>query len=88
MYLKAVKINSNPVIPDDYPFSLPVIKNLFHSDQPMTFSQPITFLAGENGSGKSTLLEGIALALGMNPEGEPRISIFRLMIPIRNFIST
>lgn len=69
MYLKAVKINSNQAVLEDYPFSLPIIKNLLHSNQPLPFSQPITFLAGENGSGKSTLLEGIALALGMNPEG-------------------
>ncbi|MEQ7216311.1 AAA family ATPase [Enterococcus asini] len=69
MYLKAVKINSNQAVLEDYPFSLPIIKNLLHSNHPLPFSQPITFLAGENGSGKSTLLEGIALALGMNPEG-------------------
>ena len=72
MYLKAVKINSNQVVLEDYPFSLPIIKNLLHSNQPLPFSQPITFLAGENGSGKSTLLEGIALALGMNPEGRTK----------------
>jgi predicted ATPase len=29
-------------------------------------------LAGENGSGKSTLMEGLAAALGMNPEGGSR----------------
>jgi predicted ATPase len=29
----------------------------------------VTFFIGENGSGKSTLLEGIAIALGFNPEG-------------------
>ncbi|RGW12888.1 AAA family ATPase [Enterococcus asini] len=69
MYLKAVKINSNQPSLEEYPFSLPIIKNLLHSNQPLPFSKPITFLAGENGSGKSTLLEGIALALGMHPEG-------------------
>jgi predicted ATPase len=32
----------------------------------------VTFLVGENGSGKSTLVEGLAAALGLNPEGGSR----------------
>lgn len=38
----------------------------------ITFSQAVTFFAGENGSGKSTLLEAIAVAYGFNPEGGTR----------------
>lgn len=32
----------------------------------------VTFLVGENGSGKSTLIEGLAAAIGLNPEGGSR----------------
>jgi predicted ATPase len=32
----------------------------------------VTFLVGENGSGKSTLVEGLATAIGLNPEGGSR----------------
>jgi len=32
-------------------------------------SKNVTFLVGENGVGKSTLVEGIAVAMGFNPEG-------------------
>ena len=42
----------------DYPFNLPLIQN-FNS---LTFTHPVTILAGDNGSGKTTLLEGIAAA--------------------------
>lgn len=37
-----------------------------------SFERNITFITGENGSGKSTLLEGLAIALGLNPEGGTR----------------
>ena len=33
------------------------------------FHPSVTYIIGENGMGKSTLLEGIAIALGFNPEG-------------------
>jgi predicted ATPase len=52
----------------EYPFSIPAIGNL----EELGFEQPVTFLIGENGSGKSTLLEGLAVALGLNPEGGSR----------------
>jgi predicted ATPase len=45
--------------------SLPVIGNF----QKIFFHPNVTYLIGENGMGKSTLLEGIAMALGFNPEG-------------------
>ena len=50
---------------DDYPFSLPAIRNL----DVLPLHSAVTLLVGENGSGKSTLLEGIAVAAGFNAEG-------------------
>lgn len=50
---------------NQYPFTIPAIKNLDRID----FHPKITFLIGENGSGKSTLLEAVAISLGLNPEG-------------------
>lgn len=50
---------------EEFPFSLPVIKNLDR-----TLLHPhVTYIVGENGSGKSTLLEAIAISQGFNPEG-------------------
>jgi predicted ATPase len=53
---------------DRYPFSIPAIHNL---DQ-LPLHPSVTFFVGENGTGKSTLLEGIAVAIGLNPEGGSR----------------
>ncbi|MCC5848806.1 MAG: AAA family ATPase [Verrucomicrobia bacterium] len=52
----------------EYPFSLPVVRNL----KSITFHPKVTFLVGENGTGKSTLLEALAVASGFNPEGGTR----------------
>jgi predicted ATPase len=51
--------------PDDYPFILPVVRQLAS----WRLHPRVTFLIGENGSGKSTLLEAIAVAWGFNAEG-------------------
>jgi predicted ATPase len=51
--------------PDEYPFSLPIVRNL----KKIAFHPAVTFIIGENGTGKSTLLEAIATAWGFNPEG-------------------
>lgn len=53
---------------DEYPFSLPVIRDL----ESLPFHPAVTFLVGENGAGKSTLLEAIAVACGFNAEGGSR----------------
>lgn len=53
---------------DEYPYSLPVIRNLTEVE----FHPAVTFFVGENGTGKSTLLEAIAVASGFNPEGGTR----------------
>jgi len=59
--LKKEKIESY----DNYPFSLPVVKNLER-----TLLHPhVTYIVGENGSGKSTLLEALAISQGFNAEG-------------------
>ncbi|MRH41410.1 AAA family ATPase [Aquibacillus halophilus] len=50
---------------DAFPLSLPIIQNFTE----LLFHPNITYIIGENGMGKSTLLEGIAIALGFNPEG-------------------
>ena len=50
---------------DEYPLSLPVVKNLER-----TMLHPhVTYIVGENGSGKSTLLEALAISQEFNPEG-------------------
>ena len=53
---------------EQYPFSIPAIHNL----DSLPLHPKVTFFVGENGSGKSTLLEGIAVAIGLNPEGGSR----------------
>lgn len=63
-YLIDISLSKN-VLPTEYPFNLPVIKNL----SKLTFHSEVTFLIGENGAGKSTLLEAIAIAMGFNAEG-------------------
>lgn len=65
-YLLEVKLKRDQVPSfDQYPFSLPVVRNL----QRLALHPKVTFIIGENGSGKSTLLEAIAVAWGFNPEG-------------------
>ena len=64
--LDKVKINSTLISNcNDYPFSLPIIKQL----PEITFPTQVTFFVGENGTGKSTILEAIALKAGFGPEG-------------------
>ncbi len=50
---------------EEYPFSIPVIKNL----NQIVFHPKVTYIIGENGSGKSTLMEALAISQGFNPEG-------------------
>lgn len=72
-YLQKIQLKRDEVNDfADYPFNAPAIKVLdcleFHPD--------VTFFVGENGTGKSTLIEGIAVALGFNPEGGTKQSTF------------
>lgn len=57
---------------DQHPFSVPAIRKL----DSLEFHPDVTFFIGENGSGKSTLLEAIAGALGLNPGGGNKNSLF------------
>ena len=65
-FLTAVELRRE-LVPsfEAYPFNLPAIRRLDR----LPLHPSVTFLVGENGTGKSTLLEGIAVALGINPEG-------------------
>lgn len=63
LYISAVRISK-----ENYLSQLPVVKNLGKMNE-LRFKKKVTFLVGENGVGKSTLVEGIAVAMGFNPEG-------------------
>lgn len=72
-FLRSIKImHDETVEKQEYPFSLPVFRNLDCID----FHPKVTFIVGENGTGKSTLLEAIAIAWGFNPEGGTRNFLF------------
>jgi predicted ATPase len=61
--LDKVKVNSADASDfNQYPFCLPLIKNL----KEIVFPTQVTFFVGENGSGKSTILEAIAYNNTMN----------------------
>lgn len=68
-YIKSMELKGD-LVPSyhHFPFDLPVIRNL----DKLSFHPNVTYIVGENGMGKSTLLEGIAVALGFNPEGGTR----------------
>ncbi len=65
-YLRSVELKRD-LVPsfDEYPFSVPVIRNL----EKIEFHPDVTFIIGENGTGKSTLIEGIATKIGFDPGG-------------------
>lgn len=67
LYVNRVSL-SKEIPADNYLNGLSVVKNLKKTDG-IRFSRNVTFLVGENGVGKSTLIEGIAVAMGFNPEG-------------------
>ncbi len=67
LYINEIYI-SKKIPQDNYLSKLPVIKNLERMEG-LKLNSRVTFLVGENGAGKSTLLEGIAVAMGFNPEG-------------------
>ena len=65
-YIRSVNLDRDLISTyDNFPLNLPVIQNF----QEISFHPNVTYIIGENGMGKSTLLEGIAIALGFNPEG-------------------
>jgi predicted ATPase len=65
-YIRKIALRTDKIESfDEYPFSLPAIKNF----ETLTLHPKVTYIIGENGSGKSTLLEAIAVAFGLNAEG-------------------
>ena len=81
LYVKEVEIDAKALIKgikdnedDEYLLDIPVIKQLMK--EPIRFNSRVTFLVGENGVGKSTIIEGIAGALGFNPEGGDKNTLF------------
>lgn len=67
MYVREVRI-SKEIPKDNYLSKLPVVRNLRNMGS-LRFNKNVTFIVGENGIGKSTLIEGLAIAMGFNPEG-------------------
>ncbi|MBQ9120118.1 MAG: AAA family ATPase [Lachnospiraceae bacterium] len=67
LYIRDVRI-SKEIPKNNYLSKLPVVHNLCAMGK-LQFNKKVTFLVGENGIGKSTLIEGLAVAMGFNPEG-------------------
>ncbi len=67
LYIKQVRL-SKEIPQGNYLNRLSVVRNL-KAMGGLDFNRKVTFLVGENGVGKSTLIEGIAVAMGFNPEG-------------------
>ncbi len=64
--LDTITVNFDEAVDrNQFPFCLPIIKNL----QEINFPTQVTFFIGENGTGKSTILEAIAEKTGFGPEG-------------------
>ncbi len=67
LYINKVSI-AKEIPHGNYLKDLPVVKNLKKMGG-IRLTKNVTFLVGENGVGKFTLIEGIAVAMGFNPEG-------------------
>lgn len=67
LYIREVRI-SKEIPKNNYLSSLPVVQSLRERGS-LGFHKKVTFIVGENGIGKSTLIEGLAVAMGFNPEG-------------------
>lgn len=74
LFLREVRIENKHLNTRQYPFSIPVIRNL----ESLTLNQPVTFFVGENGSGKSTLMEAIADKCGFNTAGGGRNNYYEI----------
>ena len=67
LYIQKINIEKE-IPPNNYLNRLPVVRALEEGDG-ISFRKKVTFIVGENGIGKSTLIEGLAVAMGFNPEG-------------------
>lgn len=63
-----------------FPFNVPVIAQW---EEPLTFMNEVTFLAGENGTGKSTFLEGLACHTGLPTAGREESARDRSLDQVR-----
>ncbi|MFT7434561.1 MAG: putative ATPase [Psychromonas sp.] len=63
--LQSVSLRNLPEDSQEFPFSLPLIKEL----EPILFPKNVTLFVGENGSGKSTILEALAYKLNLPVAG-------------------
>lgn len=79
IFLCSVTTKHSPGDRGDYPFNLPVVRQL----DTLTFSTPVTFFVGENGTGKPTLLESIAAASGAITIGGRDIADDATLAPVR-----
>lgn len=79
IYLSSVRLKKGMQQKDNYPFNIPLIKNL----NKIEFNTPVTFLVGENGTGKSTILEAIAANINHISIGENDIEKDKTLIPAR-----
>ena len=72
-YLKSIRIDYSGIEDvEAYPYDLASVRQL----DKLLLHPDVTFLVGENGTGKSTIMEAIALALGFNPEGGNKNTLF------------
>jgi len=75
MFLRRIELQREQISSyDNYPFSIPSIKNLDQLD----LHNKVTFFVGENGSGKSTLLEAIADKCEFNTAGGGRNNFYEV----------
>ena len=75
MFLRRIELQREHISTyDNYPFSIPSIKNLDQID----LHNKVTFFVGENGSGKSTLLEAIADKCEFNTAGGGRNNFYEV----------
>jgi len=79
VHLEALRVKNRDGMGDDYPFSLPLVRNL----DGLTFRSPVTFFVGENGSGKSTMLEAIAVAARAITVGGEDVGRDPTLAPVR-----
>lgn len=68
LFINGLFLDWDDIPANSYLRKIPALQGL----EQLSFRKPITLFTGENGSGKSTLLEGIAVAMGFNPEGGTR----------------
>ncbi|MET0960767.1 MAG: AAA family ATPase [Psychrobacillus psychrotolerans] len=75
MFLRRIELQRDNISSyNQYPFSIPSIKNLDQLD----LHNKVTFFVGENGSGKSTLLEAIADKCEFNTAGGGRNNFYKV----------